>query len=595
MKVSMADYLVRLFLKYCFRALIAGVALCLVFESAMQVNDWGGSESLEFHVFDLSAEILWSLESGEGSEEFESVIFSAAAETVKVWGLTVLLVIGFGLPLGMVLGRLGCAGKRGSRGRRGLARLILAPCLLFLWVPAFGLASLMVLYLIDVVGLSVFELMKNGGQGFSGDEVQVARSLRLLLPAGVVAVCSVAWLAREVALILWRINAADFVRAAEDRGLFGERLFYHYVVKSSLAYIGGAILCLLPFLSGALILVEWVFHFPGLGSLIITEALGDEFGLLLLAGALLALMVLGGSFLIEGIFGAIDQSTRMHGGVRGIAIEAPTIRNENPGNRLSLASDHRRSLKRLKQAWITILLGFGIMWGLHLYTEFAWREVGRLEVFERILAGASGTLAMGLVSSILAVLVSFCLAALCGCLGGWRGYCLVAKIHSAILVVPTMFWLLLGLAVSGSGFWSVVLILSYVGGLLGTGVVSHWLLDMESRGWIEAARAMGLNRRQIFCRHFVPVVWLRMLSRGLILLPAMLLFAVAADFSGLSGSEEGGSRWGILMAEGKAVMLDDPDLLIFSVGAVCLSAAAFALLASWARFKKGDRPGPDIY
>ena len=79
---------------------------------------------------------------------------------------------------------------------------------------------------------------------------------------------------------------------------------------------------------------------------------------------------------------------------------------------------------------------------------------------------------------------------------------------------------------------------------------------MEFCGWIEAAKAAGLKRRQIFLRHFFPTIWPRIVSRILLLLPAMLLLVVAADFSGLVEGGEGFDRWGILMAEGQGGLLD---------------------------------------
>lgn len=588
MKVSMADYLVGLFLKYSFRAALTVVGLCLVFEVAMQLENWRAGEPLTFYVYDLLAEVVWAAETGKGFEENASFVVRAVMGTVVVWALTVMLVVGFGIPLGLILGRLGCAGKREKSVRRLTAKLALVPCSLLIGLPAFGLAAWAVLYLIDFAALPVFTLMENGGQGFGGDDVQVAGWLRLILPAGVVALPGTAWLARSVVRILWVSHDSDFVHAAEDRGLSGEHLFYHYVVKNSLSSMGGAALSLLPVLLGSLILVEWVFRFPGLGDLMRTAAFGKEFLLLSIGAGLSGLMVMSGSFLIEVIFGVIDKSTRAEGGVGRSG-------NREMDHRVTVESDRVRRVKRLKLAWIFVLGISGLMWGGHLFAEFSWKVEGKMGAIERLLAGASGTLAMALISSVLAVFVSFCVAGFSGCMGGWRAYCLIAKTHTAMISIPSMLWLFFGLAIAGSGFWSTVLIVTCVGGLLGAGVLSRYLLEMEFQGWIESARAIGLNRRQIFFRHFIPAIWPRLVSRGLTLLPVMLVFTVAADFSGLTAKGNGSNRWGVLMAEGKAMMLDDPVLLIVSVGMVWMTATAFAALATWARFEKGDRTGPDIY
>ncbi|NOY01046.1 MAG: hypothetical protein GXP30_15155, partial [Verrucomicrobia bacterium] len=259
----------------------------------------------------------------------------------------------------------------------------------------------------------------------------------------------------------------------------------------------------------------------------------------------------------------------------------------------SVAIARGRKLKRLKWAWIVVIGIYGMLWGLHLFAEFTW--MGQLTVLEKIIKGASGTLAVGLVVSVVAVALSFCIAGLCGYIGGWHAYRLLAKTHGAMLSLPVIFWVFLAMAASTSRFLPMVLTISLAGGFLGAGVVGQWLLDLELRGWIAAASASGLSRRQIFSRHFIPAVWPRMLSRGLKLLPAMILFSVAADFANLKARPGESNRWGELIAEGQFAMLDDPNLMIYSLVAVWLFAMGFAVLANWAKFGEGDRPGPDIY
>ncbi len=593
MKMSVADYLAGLLMKYFIRGLLVVVGLGLVFETIMQVGSWGGDESWKCYILDSAEEILWSLETGEGKEGLGDLLMPAVMNTAKVWFLSLLLVIGFGLPPGMLLGRLACVQKRDRSGRQALVKLLLVPFFLLIWIPAFALAGLLVFAFIDIEGMPVFELMKHGGQEFSGEELRVAEYLRLLLPAAVVALSGVGWLTREVALILWGVHNAKFVRAAEDRGLSGDRLFYHYVVRNSISRIGGAILILLPGLLGALFLVEAVFQFPGMGEVIRGAVLGKEIDLLFFVGALSAMMVMAGSFLIEAIFGMIDKDTRAQGGVEKFSDDKELVRVGQTECGMSVANDHGRRFKRLKWAWIVILGIYGMLWGFHLFAEFTWLE--QMTVLVRILTGASGTLAAGVISSVAAVMLSFSIAGLCGYLWGWRAYCLMAKTHSAMLTLPVMFWIFLALGVYASGFSSMILTLTVVGGFLGVGVVSQWFLGLEFRGWVEAARASGLSRRQIFVRHFIPAVWPKMLSRGLKLLPAMILFSVATDFAALKVRVAGSNRWGGLMAEGQLGMLDDPNLMKYSLLAVWLFVAGFAVLANWAKFEKGDRPGPDIY
>ena len=100
LELSMADYLVGLFLKYSFRTVIAGVCLCLIFEVAMQVDQYQEGQAPQFHVVDLAAEILSPDDAERGTEMWVPQMIHPALETLKVWLLSIVLSLGFGIPLG---------------------------------------------------------------------------------------------------------------------------------------------------------------------------------------------------------------------------------------------------------------------------------------------------------------------------------------------------------------------------------------------------------------------------------------------------------------------------------------------------------------
>ncbi|MFK5921835.1 MAG: ABC transporter permease subunit [Verrucomicrobiota bacterium] len=613
-ELSKADYLVDLCMKYFFRAVLSFLILGIFVEGLMKLEALRHDRELERHVWQLVLEVLPDQGSsidgqagGSGDERglnFTQELIRAGWQSLKVSMLAMSLVLGVGLPLGMIAGRLASAGQGRRSGWRLLGRIFLLPCQFLYALPAFVLAVLLLYYLLDVTGVPVFEWMQKGSRGFdfwNARDTRTAGWWRLLLPAGAVALSAASWLAKEVAQVLRAVREQDFVRAAERRGVFGDHLYFHYVVKNSLRDIGGALLRVLPFLLASLILIEWVFRFPGLGEMVFRIATDSDFGRIFVTGFVLMMMVGLGGFFLEAMFGLLDGKTREQGGlsVMSALVDQPGA-VKNPVEAGGARKRQTKMWRRLKQAYLGVFLLLAFSWGIKLFADFRWEaESGSESLIRsdlwRVLIAANETLVMSGLICCLSLCLAFFVSAVLGGLGGWRAYCLVARIHSALWALPLLFVMLVALPVVGAGYWSMVWLLVVISAVLGVGVLSRWFLDIESRPWVEAARATGLRPGQIFFRHFIPVIWPRVLARVLLLFPLMLVAVTALDFSLLQEGAENAGRWGTLLAEGRQRMWQDPDLLVFLSLALWGAVVFFDWLGMWAKTTSQDRVGPDVY
>lgn len=589
----MADYLVDLCLKYFFRWVIVMLVLAVFIEGLMRLDAYLQGEILVQHVWQVFLQIFASRGDLESEGSFVRHLLGATGESLKLGLMAFFLVLAFALPLGLMAGRVAIAPAGWAGLGRWLGRALLLPVMLVKGMPAFALACALVFALVHFQHLPVFVLIKNGGRDFSGQEAWLAGAWRLLFPAAVIALPGIAYLAGEVTRTLRIGRESSFVAAAEDRAIHGDRLFFIYVVKNSLWEMGSSILRILSYLMGALILVEWVFAYPGLGSLIRQVALDKDFVGLLAVGAMSALLVLLACFVVEWVMGAVDGKTRSEGGGSLIAASEAEV-----GRALERKNVAKR-WRGLKQVGLLLLLLLGLLWGLDLWVDFSVR--GESSWFldadvRRLLAAASGACFLSVMASVFSVGISFVLAGLLGWLGGWRAYCMLAKVHAAVLAVPVLFWLLAVSVVVGTSFWTLLAVLTVVAAVLGTGVLSRWFLGLEFQGWVEAARICGLTRGQIFIQHFVPVLWVSLLLRMLFLLPSMFLVVVAVDFALLEeGDGSVALRWGTLLGRGYEEVWQDPRLLFFSIIAVWAMAVFFALLARWADVGQEDSVGLDIF
>lgn len=69
--------------------------------------------------------------------------------------------------------------------------------------------------------------------------------------------------------IAQQIQHRPFIQAAQNRGITGKRLLWHYYVRNALPILLTKIISTLPMALGATVFIEVVFSYPGIGSLLL--------------------------------------------------------------------------------------------------------------------------------------------------------------------------------------------------------------------------------------------------------------------------------------------------------------------------------------
>ena len=97
-----------------------------------------------------------------------------------------------------------------------------------------------------------------------------------ILPALAIVLAQVGFWSMGMRSMMVTIQGEDYVLQAEAKGLRGPRIFYRYAMRNAiLPQITGLALSLGTIISGA-ILVEVVFGYPGVGSMLLTAVRGYD-------------------------------------------------------------------------------------------------------------------------------------------------------------------------------------------------------------------------------------------------------------------------------------------------------------------------------
>ena len=201
-------------------------------------------------------------------------------------GTGVAAAVVIGIPLG-VMG----AWKPGS----GWSRLAGGLTLLSYSAPGFFLCVLFIYCFSVVLGWFPAANMYSAGSGGGlGDLL-----LHLALPASVVCLSSLGNLVRQTASACGEVLGEDYIRTARAKGLPEWRVVWVHGFRTALLPVITTILNHIPHIIGGSLVVERIFGWPGMGSLLFTSVSSRDYTVIMGITAVIALAVLATGILMD--------------------------------------------------------------------------------------------------------------------------------------------------------------------------------------------------------------------------------------------------------------------------------------------------------
>jgi peptide/nickel transport system permease protein len=227
-------------------------------------------------------------------------------------------------------------------------------------------------------------------------------------------------------------------------------------------------------------------------------------------------------------------------------------------------------------------------------------QLGR-DLLSRLLYGGQLVLAVGLVSTAIAMAIGVPLGLVSGYRRGWTDS-VIMRMMDGIIVFPE---LILALAITyalGAGFWTVAVAIAVVNIPKFARVVRGQVLGLREREFIAAAKVSGASTGRVMARHLLPNV-LEVTVVQAALSGGMAIFTSASlSFLGL-GIPAPAPDWGGILRDGYP-HLELLPLLSLSAGALIFAAMlSFNLIGDGLRDlfdpkatprRKKYRPGPPM-
>ena len=168
-------------------------------------------------------------------------------------------------------------------------------------LPGF-LLSLLLIYVFAIK----LKLLPTSGMHAAGDTSLIDLLRHLLLPALIICIGSMGNLIKQTRSACLEVLHEDFVKTARSKGIKEQAVVLKHVFRNALIPVSTTVLLQIPHIIGGTTIVEQIFGWPGLGSLMLSSINNRDYPVVMCVAVIIALTVLCTNILIDIVYGFLD-------------------------------------------------------------------------------------------------------------------------------------------------------------------------------------------------------------------------------------------------------------------------------------------------
>lgn len=203
------------------------------------------------------------------------------------------------------------------------------------------------------------------------------------------------------------------------------------------------------------------------------------------------------------------------------------------------------------------------------------------DLLVRVFYGGRVSLAIGLMTTLVALLIGVSYGSIAGFVGG-RVDGVMMRIVDVLYSLPLLFFIIILVTVFGRNIFLVFIAIGAVEWLTMARIVRGQTLSIRHKEFVESAVAIGMPKPMILRRYIVPNVLGPVVVYVTLLIPTNILVESYLSFIGL-GVQEPLTSWGLLISQGAGAIDSAPWLLLFPAGFLAVTMFAFNFIGDGLR------------
>jgi peptide/nickel transport system permease protein len=207
---------------------------------------------------------------------------------------------------------------------------------------------------------------------------------------------------------------------------------------------------------------------------------------------------------------------------------------------------------------------------------FGTDDLGR-DVLSRALFGGRVSIAIGLLSALVAVSVGVAFGAVAGYVGGWVDAVLM-RLTDAVLSMPRLLLLMVAAATLQPSVPTLVLLVGVVGWMETARVTRASVRALAGSDYVTAALAVGAGHVRIVWRHVLANAAGAIRTAAVLAVGRAILVESALSFFGV-GVQPPDATWGSMLYQAQSAMTTEPWLALFPGACIVLTVGGLTLVA----------------
>lgn len=201
--------------------------------------------------------------------------------------------------------------------------------------------------------------------------------------------------------------------------------------------------------------------------------------------------------------------------------------------------------------------------------------------FSRILYGSRISLAIGLISVSIGMLIGIPVGALSGYYGG-KFDLFIQRIIDIMIAFPGILLAIVVVTVLGVGVENVMIAVGVASIPIYTRLVRGSVLSVKEQGFVAAAKALGIGDARIIVRHIMPNCLGPIIVQSTFQIATAILWAAGLGFLGL-GAQPPDPEWGAMLSKGREFIRTAHHLTTYPGLAILFMVLGFNLIGDGMR------------